>query len=117
VNLKRETLRKPLSEPCENSYQQNYKSNLSWETNGNIDQTTLVAKQSETQLQDLPDGKDISRGKLQKRRSTSKPRSIYTGKGARRDREPWRLPWKKILNLFNKSKATREAKCKISNYE
>ena len=50
--------------------------------------------QNEMQSEDLPDGN---------RRS----RSTSIGKGARRDREPSRLPWKKILNLFNKSKVIK----------
>ena len=58
--------------------------------------------QNETQFEDVSDG-SRSRGKLQKRRSRSK--STRVSKGARRDREPSRLPWKKILNLFNKNKA------------
>ena len=64
----------------------------------------LKAKQNETQLEDLPDG-NRSHGKLQKRRSRSKFTRI--SKGARRDREPSRLPWKKIMNLFNKNKAIK----------
>ncbi|KAK2548557.1 hypothetical protein P5673_031227 [Acropora cervicornis] len=46
-----------------------------------------------------------SLGKLMKRRCRSK--STRVSKGARRDREPSRLPWKKILNLFNKNKAIK----------
>ena len=36
----------------------------------------------------------------------SRSRSTRVSKG-RRDREPSRLPWRKILNLFNKSKAIK----------
>jgi len=64
----------------------------------------LEAKQNETQLEDLPDG-NRSHGKLQKQRSRSKFTRI--SKGARRDREPSRLPWKKIMNLFNNNKAIK----------
>ena len=92
----------------EHSYQQNYVSNVSSnKTTGNISrktdqfvigsENTLEAKRNETQLEDLPDG-NRSHGKLQKRRSRSK--STRISKGARRDREPSRLPWKKILNLL-----------------
>ena len=42
---------------------------------------------------------------IQERRSRSKSNRI--SKGVRRDGEPSRLPWKKILNLFNKSKANK----------
>ena len=99
----------------EHSYRQNYVSNVSSnKTTGNISrktdqfitgsENTLEAKQNETQLEDLPDG-NRSHGKLQKRRSRSK--STRISKGSRRDREPSRLPWKKILNLFNKNKAIK----------
>ena len=37
----------------------------------------------------------------------SRSKSIRASKGACRDREPWRLPWKKIMNLFNKNKAIK----------
>ena len=98
-----------------NSYQQNYESNVSSDkTTGNISrktdqfiissENTLEAKQNETQLEDLSDG-NWTHGKLQKRRSRSKSTSI--SKGARRDKEPLRLPWKKILHLFNKNKAIK----------
>ena len=52
-------------------------------------QNTLVAKQNETQSEELSDGNRNNTRKLQ----------------VRRDREPSRSPWKRILNLFNKSKA------------
>ena len=42
---------------------------------------------------------------IQERRSWSKSNRI--SKGVCRDSEPSGLPWKKILNLFNKSKAIR----------
>ena len=42
---------------------------------------------------------------IQERRSRSKSNRI--SKGVLRDGEPSRLPWKKILNLFNKSKANK----------
>ena len=42
---------------------------------------------------------------IQERRSWSKSNRI--SKGVCRDSGPSRLPWKKILNLFNKSKAIR----------
>ena len=67
-------------------------------------ENSLEAKQNETQFEDVSDG-NRSHGKLQKRRSRSK--SARVSKGARRDREPSRLPWKKILNLFNKNKAIK----------
>ena len=96
-------------------YQQNYQSNESSDkTTGNINrktdqfikasENTLEVKRNETQLQDLLDG-NRSHGKLQKRRSRSKSTSI--SKGARRDREPSRSPWKNILNLFSKNKAIK----------
>ena len=62
----------------------------------------LEPKQNKTQLEDFSDG---SYGKLQKRRI--RPKSTRTSKGVRRDREPSRLPWKKIVNLFNKNKAIK----------
>ena len=61
---------------------------------------TLISYTTE----DVSDG-NRSHGKLQKGRSRSK--STHVRKGARRDREPSRLPWKKILNLFNKNKAIK----------
>ena len=92
----------------EHSYQPNYESNVSSDkTIGTITSTTdqfimsnensLEPKLNETQFEDVSDG--------QKGRSRSK--SIRVSKGARRDREPSRLPWKKILNLFNKNKAIK----------
>ena len=97
----------------EQSYQPNYESNVSSDkTIGIISSTTnqfiisdensLEPMQNETQFEDVSDG-SRSRGKLQKRRSRSK--STRVSKGARRDREPSRLPWNKILNLSNKNKA------------
>ena len=67
-------------------------------------ENSLEPKQNETQFEDVSDG-NKSHGKLQKGRSRSK--STRVSKGARRDsdREPSRLLWKKILNLFNKNKA------------
>ena len=99
----------------EHSYQSNYESNVgSDKTIGNISSSTdhfiisnengLEPKQNKTQLEDSSDG-NRSNGKLQKRRSRSK--STHNSKGAHRDREPSRLPWKKILNLFNKNKAIK----------
>ena len=101
----------------EHSYQQNYESNVSSDkTTKNIsrktdqfiisNENTLEAKQNETQLEHLPDG-NRSHGKLEKRRSRSK--STRISKGARRDREPSRLPWKKILNLLPTSQPSSEA--------
>ena len=60
-------------------------------------ENSLEPKQNETQFEDVSDG--------QKGRSRSK--SIRVSKGTRRDREPSRLPWKKILNLFHKNKAIK----------
>jgi len=64
----------------------------------------LEAKQNEMQLEDLPHG-NRSHGKLQKQRSRSKFTCI--SKGARRESEPSRLPWKKIMNLFDNNKAIK----------
>jgi len=64
----------------------------------------LEAKQNETQLEDLLDG-NRSHGKLQKRRSRSK--FTHISKGTRGDKEPSRLPGKKIMNLFNKNEAIK----------
>ena len=101
---------------CEHSYLPNYESNLSFDkTTGNISSTadqfiisndnSLEPKQSKTQLEDFTDG-NRKYGRLeQKRRSRSKSTRIC--KGAPRDREPSRLPWKKILNLFNKNIAIK----------
>ena len=102
----------------EHSYQQNYESNVSSDkTTRNIsrktdqfiisNENTLEAKQNETQLEHLPDG-NRSHGKLEKRRSRSK--STRISKGARRDREPSRLPWKKILNLLTTSQPSKDAR-------
>ena len=99
----------------EHSYLQNYESNVSSDKiTGNIsrktdeftisNENTFEAKQNEKQLEDLTDG-NKGHGKLQKRRSRSK--STRISKGARRDSEPSRLPWRKILNLFNKNKAIK----------
>jgi len=41
------------------------------------------------------------------KKSTETRKSTRVSKGARRDREPSRLLWKKILNLFNKNKAIK----------
>ena len=72
--------------------------NTSSTTNQSIisNQNTLVAKQNETQSEDWSDGNRNHTG-------TKKSKSDRISKGARRDSEPSRLPWKKILNLLNKS--------------
>ena len=99
----------------EHSYQPNYESNVSSDkTTGTTSSTTdqsiisnengLEPKQNETQFEDVSDG-NRSHGKLQKRRNSSK--STWVNKGARRDRGPSRVQWKKILNLFNKNKAIK----------
>ena len=98
---------------CEHS--PNYESNLSFDkSTGNISSTadqfiisndnSLENKQSKTQLEDFSDG-NRKYETLQKRRSRSKSTRIC--KGAPRDREPSRLPWKKILNLFKRIKQLR----------
>ena len=48
-----------------------------------------------------------SHGKLQKGRSRSKSTCVSKGAHCDSDREPSRLLWKKILNLFNKNKAIK----------
>ena len=109
------TFQQTFERTYEHSYQSNYESNVSSDkTIGNISSSTdhfiisnengLEPKQNKTQLEDFSDG-DRSYGKLQKRRI--RPKSTRTSKGARRDREPSRLPWKKIVNLFNKNKAIK----------
>ena len=109
------TFERTYERAYEHSYQQKYESNVSSDkTTGNIgsktdqliisNENTLEAKQDDTQLEDLPDG-NRSHGKLEKRRSRSKSTRIC--KGAHRDKEPSRLPWKNILNLFNKNKAIK----------
>ena len=62
-----------------------------------------MAKQNEPQQGDLSDDNRNHTRKLQEGRSRSKSSRVCIG--VRRDREPSRLPWKKILNLFNKAKA------------
>ena len=102
------TFERTFERTYEHSYQPNYESNVSsGKTVGTINSTTdqfimsnensLEPKQNETQFEDVSDG--------QKGRSRSK--SIRVSKGARRDREPSRLPWNKILKLFNKNKAIK----------
>ena len=106
MNLASETLSEPLSTDNQsNESSDKTIGNISSKTDQFIisNENTLEAMQNETELEDLPDNR--SYGKLQKRRSRSK--STRISKGTRRDREPWRLPWKKILNLFNKNKAIK----------
>ena len=100
------TFQQTFERTYEHSYQSNYESNISSSTDHFIisNENGLEPKQNKTQLEDFSDG-DRSYGKLQKRRIRSK--STRTSKGARRDREPSRLPWKKIVNLFNKNKAIK----------
>ena len=109
------TFERTFERTYEHSYQPNYESNVSSDkTIGTISSTTdqfiicnensLEPKQNETQFEDVSDG-NRSHGKLQKQRRRSK--STRVSKGARRDREPSRLPWKKILNLFDKNKAIK----------
>ena len=62
-----------------------------------------MAKQNEPQQGDLSDDNRNHTRKLQEGRSRSKSCRVCIG--VRRDREPSRLPWKKILNLFNKAEA------------
>ena len=99
----------------EHSYQPNYESNVSSDkTVGTISSTTdqfiisnensVEPKLNETQFEGVSDG-NRSHGKLQKRIQRSRSKSTRDSKGPRRDRELSRLPWKKILNLFNKNTA------------
>lgn len=57
-------------------------------------QNTFAAMQNKTQSEDLPAG-------------NRRTKSTRFGKGARRDRDPPGLPWKRILNLFNNSKVIK----------
>ena len=96
MNLTSETLSEPLSTGSQsNESSDKTIGNISSKTDQFIisNENTLEAMQNETELEDLPDG-NRSYGKLQKRRSRSK--STRISKGTRRDREPWRVPWKKI---------------------
>ena len=109
------TFERTFERTYEHSYQWNYESNVSSDkTIGNISSSTdhfiisnengLEPKQNKAQLEDFSDG-DRSYGKLQKRKIRSK--STRTSKGARGDREPSRLLWKKIVNLFNNNEAIK----------
>ena len=100
---------------CEHSQQPNYESIVSSDkTIRTINSTTeqfiisnensLDPKQNKTQFEDVSHGYR-SHEKLMKRRFRSK--STRVSKSGSRDREPSRLPWKKILNLFNKNKAIK----------
>ena len=64
-----------------------------------------MTKQNETQSEGWSDLPIIITEIIQERRSRSKSNRI--SKGVCRDSGPSRLPWKKILNLFNKIKAIR----------
>ena len=114
-HFKSDSYQRTFERTYEHSYQSNYESNVSSDkTIGNISSSTdhfiisnedgLEPKQNKTQVEDFSDG-DRSYGKIQKRRIRSK--STRPSKGARRDREPSRLPWKKIVNIFNKNKAIK----------
>ena len=58
----------------------------------------LEAKQNETQVTEVMENY---------RNEEAGQNSLVLAKGARRDREPSRWPWKKIMNLFNNNKAIK----------
>ncbi|RMX55108.1 hypothetical protein pdam_00022771 [Pocillopora damicornis] len=110
VNLPSETLIELTREPISTRISLSVKTNIglnktirntSSTTNQSIisNQNTLVAKQNETQ----------------NHTETKKSKSDRISKGARRDSEPSRLPWKKILNLLNKSIAIQSVRNEITS--
>ena len=108
MNLTRETLSEPISTHI-NSYQQSMN-----QTQDRIkllehqyrktdqfiisNEHLLEAKQNETQVTEVMENY---------RNEEAGQNSLVLAKGARRDREPSRWPWKKIMNLFNNNKAIK----------
>ena len=107
MNVTSETLSEPMI--YEHSYQQNHESNVSSDkTTGNISsktdqfttssQNTLEAKENETQNCRMVT--EVMENYRNEEVGQSPLILAVISKGARCDREPLRLPCKKILNFF-----------------
>ena len=97
VNRTSETLSEPESTHIFESHVLNSDKTTGSISSKMINQSTLEAKQNETELEDLSDD-NRSRGKLLKRTSGSKSTRMYSKGAVIQCREPSRLPRKKILH-------------------